>query len=323
LSIILKVKKDLILVMKFNNKYKTIFLDLNSDSFEIKEKINIILSPALYWVKKIKLPVSSIRDVKKLLPSIFEDTLPDGEYSYSVYKANTESEFFIFAYEDKKILKVIEEKNISILNVIGIYFAQSELSNIDSAMKIDEKQSLYVKDEIVILVPCCWLEEKGELNLDLLTLSKNKINIEQFAHIIDMKSLYKFSIALVLLIILVFTELFITLQKIQNVYDLKEVVFEKYNLKPTIFQNKSMLKKYTKIDEKQIKIREYLSYILTIKLKENEKITFINVTNKKIIVHFNGVDSKKTNHIILKFKKNTIKFNLKFKNNTMQMEILL
>ncbi|MDQ7066925.1 MAG: hypothetical protein Q9M40_02365 [Sulfurimonas sp.] len=74
-----------------------------------REKVSIILSPSLYWVQKLSLRVKYVREVKKLLPSIFEDMLPAGQYSYSAYKRG--DDFFIFAYEDKAILKLLQDKS--------------------------------------------------------------------------------------------------------------------------------------------------------------------------------------------------------------------
>ncbi len=72
--------------MQFNRQHKILFLDPNYPAVCGDEKVDIILSPSLYWIKKISLPLNSLREVRTLLPSIFEDMLPDGIYSYSVYK---------------------------------------------------------------------------------------------------------------------------------------------------------------------------------------------------------------------------------------------
>jgi len=181
------------LLTKFSNKSSIIFLDEHANvlplSITNKQKINIILSPSHYWVKKISLPVKYAREAKKLLPSLFEDILPDGNYSYSVYK--NDDDFLIFAYEDKAILDLIAKKNIPSSKIANIYFAQSELDNIKGAMKVNDTQSIYVKDGIVVLLPCCWIEESGNLDLTKIILSKHKINLQQFSHIVDTRSLYK------------------------------------------------------------------------------------------------------------------------------------
>ena len=84
---------------KFNKQIDTIFLDTICDNFHTDNKVNIILSPSLYWIKKVSLPVKNVKDVKPLLASIFEDILPDGTYNYSAYK--NDDAYLVFAYEDK------------------------------------------------------------------------------------------------------------------------------------------------------------------------------------------------------------------------------
>lgn len=202
---------------KFNSNTKTIFLDPASPQIQNLlegEKVNVILSPSLYWVKKLSLPVKYEREAKKLLPSLFEETLPEGNYSYSVYKEG--EEFFIFAYEDKAILEALSNSGISPSSIASVHFAQSEIADINGAVKINETQSIYVKDDIVVLVPCCWIEESGDLDLSALKLSKHSIALQHYAHIVENSSLYKVGAVLVVLCMLVLGEYFITTQKLRR-----------------------------------------------------------------------------------------------------------
>ena len=241
--------------MRFNHNKRIVFLDPNSELSVGREKLHIILSPSLYWVKKVQLPVKYVREVKKLLISLFEDTLPEGNYSYSAYKGGEEGEFFIFAYEDKTILDLLAKQNIPLSSISSIHFAQSELDNLQGALKINETQSIYVKDGIVTLLPCCWIEESGELNLTFLKLSKHKITLAQFGHIVDNSVLMKVGSILSLFILLSWVELFIVKQDIQKIETKSSELFTKYKLKPTMFQNKALLKKYKKIHTQQTKLR--------------------------------------------------------------------
>lgn len=318
--------------MKFNNKFKTIFLDPNSDkkvdnssllipqnSNAKREKVNIILSPSLYWVKKMSLPVKYVREVKKLLPSIFEDTLSEGNYSYSAYKSG--EHFFVFAYEDKAILDLLSKQGISASNIANVYFAQSELDKIDGAIKVNETQSLYVKDSMVLLVPCCWIEEKGDLDLSTITPSRHKVTLKQFGHIVDNSSLYKIGAMLVILVVLVFTEYLITTQKTSYIEDLNSEIFVKHKLKSTIMQNKSLLNKYKKIHTTQTNFREYTSYILSLKLKSDEKLSKLTFKDKTISASFTGV--KKDKDIINVFKSKRLKVKSTYKDEKLVVEIKL
>ncbi len=304
--------------MKFNKSSKTIFLDPNSEKFEVDERVNIILSPSLYWVKKLSLPVKYARDAKKLLPSIFDDTLTEGNYNYSVYKKG--EDFFAFAYDDKLILDTLAQKGVSSSNVENVYFAQSELE-FEGALKVNETQSIYLKEDILILLPCCWIEESGELSLDDISHSKHSISLAQFGHIIDSKSIYKIGAILVVMMILVGVELFITNKKVNEVATLKETLFQKAKLQSTMFQNKATLKKYTKIHTKQTTIREYSSVLLSLKLQKEENINTLSLKDKLLVADFSKLSSQTIKVITKKLKSKKIKFEAKEKERSWHLEI--
>jgi len=305
----------------FDKQLKTLFLDPASSPFKLEEDVNIILSPSLYWVKKVSLPLKYVREVKPLLPSLFEDTLPNGIYSYSAYKAG--DEFYIFAYEDKAIIDTLNSKGILPTQVKNVHFAQSELSEVKGAIKVNETQSIYVKDEIVILVPCCWIEESGDLNINSVSLSKHTISLKQFGHIVNDKSLYTFATIFSLLIILVALEYFITLQKISSTSELRDKLFVQYGLKSTMIQNRSMLSEYKTLHKTQTSLREAASYILSLNLVKEQKLTQLVMKGKKLTAAFIGV--KKGDEVaiekVLKSKK--LQFISNFKDDTWYVEIEL
>ena len=306
---------------KFNKQYKTIFLDPASDSFEIEDDVNIILSPSLYWVKKVSLPVKYLRDVKSLLPSLFEEILPKGNYSYSAYKSA--DEFFIFAYEDKVIIDTLSSKGISSTQIKGVYFAQSELFEIEGAIKINEMQSVYVKDEIVILVPCCWIEESGDLDISSINFSKHRISLKQFGHIVNDKSLYMLVSIFSLLILLVVGEYFITLQKISTTTELRDELFAKHGLKSTMMQNRSMLSEYKTIHKRQTNLRDSVAYILSLSLPNEQKLLQLTLKGKKLIAAFSGVKKGSEASIEKVLKSKKLKFVSNFKDKSWYVEIEL
>ena len=306
---------------KFNKQIKTIFLDPASDSFEIEDDLNVVLSPSLYWVKKVSLPVKYLRDAKSLLPSLFEDTLPEGSYSYSTYKSG--DDFFIFAYEDKFIIDTLSSKGISSTQVKGVYFAQSELSQTQGAIKINETQSIYVKDEIVILVPCCWIEESGSLDIGCIDLSKHSISLKQFGHIVNDKSLYMLASIFSLLIVLVALEYFITVQKISTTTELKDELFSKHGLKSTMIQNRSMLNEYKTIHKRQSNLREYSSYILSMSLVKQQRLLQLSMKGKKLIAAFSGVEKGDEASLQKYLKSKKLQFTSNFKDKSWYVEIEL
>ncbi|MFK5937062.1 MAG: hypothetical protein QM497_01585 [Sulfurimonas sp.] len=308
---------------KFNKQIDTIFLDINSSSFETSEHVNVILSPSLYWVKKVSLPVKYLRDVKALLPSLFEDILPHGNYSYSAYKSG--EEFYIFAYEDKLILDTLHNKGITTAQVHNIYFSQREIFDIHGAIQIDETQSLYKKDDILLLVPSAWTTSHTKLfrTLDKIVLSKNSIALKQFSHLVNEKSLYALASVAVIFLILIASEYFITLEKISKVESLKEKVFAKAGLKATMFQNKSMLKEYQQTDKIQKTVRKRMVNILNIPLKNDTKILDLSLRGKTIKVAFEPISDGVKSTIFNDLKSKNIKFKSSLESTILYVEIEL
>lgn len=317
---------------KFKKQYKYIFLDPQAEvpyahaknglsllGANSNEKINIILAPSLYWVKKVSLPLKNVRDVKKLLPSLFEDTLPFGNYSYSAYKSG--SEFFIFAYEDRQILGTLSKNNIPISSIANVYFAQSVLGHIENAMKINPSQCIYVKDEILLVVPSSWAEESSPLDLSKAKASKHSITLQQFGHIVDSKSLYKIGVIMFILSLLLGTEYFITAHKLQEITTLKDELFVKYNLQPTLLQNNSLLKKYDTLHTKQMKLRDTISYILALKLNPSEELSQLKFKNNVLEAKFNGIVEGKELQITQSLKDKKIEFKSSFKDKSWHVEI--
>ena len=316
--------------MTFNKKYKTLFLDVNTPVMEVDEKVNVILSPSMYWVKKLTILVKSVRDVKKLLPSIFEDTLADGNYNYTAYKNTNdnseESEYFVFAYEDKKIIDILAEKNISMNNVASIRFAQSEFDTLDGAYEIDKEKCLFVKDGVVVLLPSVFIDRVEPLDMSSITLSKHKIVLQQFGHIVDNKSLYKIASVLMILMLFIIGEYFVTKHRTKQITMQKDELFTKYNLKSTMFQNKSMLKKYEAINKKQTKLRKYISHILAVKLKNDEKIALLELKGKVLTANFSGVKKGNDTYIENKVKSilnKNVKLKKKYSKEILYLEISL
>jgi len=309
------------LFMKFNTKYKTIFVDPQMQKVEIHEKVNVILSPSLYWVKKLPLPIKYLRDVKKILPSVFEDVLPLGNYNYSAYKSG--EEFFVFAYEDKLILDTLTQKGITAANIADVYFAQSEFAEFQGALKANETQSMYLKDEILILVPSAFVDASKMLDTDAIVLSKNTISLAQFGHIVDAKSLYKIAAVFGVLLLLLGVEWFVTAQKINEIEALKSALFEQEGAKSTMFENNAILKKHKAIYEKQTKIRECIALVLEVKLAKNETLKEMSLKNKSFVAEFSPLSPATAAAIEKEFKRSGLTYTFAKQSESWRLELAL
>ena len=306
---------------KFSKQTSTIFLDKESGVFDIDGRVDIILSPSLYWVKKVSLPVKYVREAKSLLPSLFEEILPEGIYSYSAYKS--EEDFYIFAYEYKLILDTLASKGVTSSQIRNVYFAQSELFSQESGLKIDESRSLYTKDEVLILMPSVWLKENVDLDLSAIVFSKNSVTLKQFSHLVNDRSLYTFIGILTVLLVLIAIEYFITLHKIDAISQARSEVFSKNGLKSTMLQNRSLLKEYKNQHMTQTRVREYTSELLKLSLKDNVKLSLMEIKNKTYKVEFMGTKNGSESEIIKELKSKHIRFKSTIKDESTRLEIEL
>jgi len=309
------------LFSKFKEQIDTIFVDINSANFELDKSVNVILSPSFYWVRKVSLPVKSLREVKLLLESLFEETLPEGIYSYSVYKQ--EEEYFIFAYEDKKILDVLHTKGIPSAKISAVYFAQSELGNLDEPKKISEEELILAQDGVVILLPEKFAPDVQILDVSDVKVSKNALHLKQFGHIVNEKSLYKIAAIFLVFIALVGTEYFITLHKAQKLQTQREKLFSLYGLKSTMFQNESLLRGYEGDYKTESKLRESMADILSLSLKSGHKIKAIEYKNKKLKFQFDGVKSGDEAYITAFMKSKKLKYSAEYKGGNWYVEVQL
>lgn len=308
--------------MTFKRSSTTLFLDPNSDAileYEKGDKLNVILSPSLYWVKKLTLPVKSVREVKKLLVSIFEDSLPEGHYSYTAYKSG--DKFLLFAYEDKKILSLLNAKGVNLVDVSSIYFAQNEFTSLEGALSINATQSMYVKDELLVLAPSAWISESKELDLKNVELSKNTIKLQQFSHIVDNSSLYKIGAILVILAIILLVEIFVASSKRDAIVELQDEVFSKYKLQSTMFQNQSTKSKYNTIYKTQTKLRESIALFLTMKLKATQKITLIEYKNRVLHVTVSGTSKGQEKSVTSQLDSKGLKYKVSYNDASVKVEM--
>lgn len=314
----------MILFLKFKESSETLFLDLKREcDVDREKKYTIVLSPSLYWIKKVSLPLHHVHEVKKIVATIFEDILPEGNYSYDVIKDG--DAFLLFAYEDSKIKSLLEKRGIALSKVTAITFAQFVYKDRFLPCKVSQDEVLTQQDGIVLLLPCQWFDNVDDLEdkkVDTTAL-KHTIELQQFNHIIDKKILYKGIFVLAFFILLLGIEYITLLEQKESIEKQKEALFLKYSLKPTMMQNRAILQKYEKIDHIERNLREYLASFLDLSLKKGERIEKIYLHDKKLIVTFSGVKKTEIKALLSKFYKNRVDITTKYKAKKLEVEIAL
>lgn len=310
--------------MRFKKEYKKLFLDpLSSEKFAHApgEKVEIVLSPALYWVKKVKLPIKGVREAKKLLPSIFEESLPEGIYSYFTYKSG--EDFYIFAYEERKILELLHKVGVAFGEIASVSFAQSLSAFLETPKQLNEKQALWLKDDLVVLVPLSWVDASETVDISGIKISSNTIKLQQFGHIVDKSSLTKVGVALASLAVIVAAEIFIASAKKEEIVALKEEIFSNYKLQSTLMQNRSALEKYNKINKEQKNLRTSMAAFLSLKLAKEQKITQISSKNRILFVTISKTSQQNLSSIKTQLSEKGILFIESLKNDNLTLEVAL
>ena len=119
---------------------KIVFYTKHFDK-EIKEKVDVILSPEFYWINKIDLDIKSLKEAKKIAKNMFD--LDKDKYIFEAIKLD--NKFFAVAIKKDLNLK-IDKKYIN-----SIRLAQVELYKYE-ALKSKNK-TLKKVDDILFCFP--------------------------------------------------------------------------------------------------------------------------------------------------------------------------
>ena len=309
--------------LRFKQVQQNIYLDDGTDvEFDPQVKYNIILSPHLYWVKKLSLPLKNAKEVKKVAHTLFEESLPeDVSYSYEVYKKG--EDFFVFAYDDAEILALLEEKGITSANIAAVYFAQSELDALEGAYRVNDAEALQVKEGVVVLLPSEWFDELKILDIKRIQPSKYRLKLQHFNSFIEKSSFNKIMIVLALFIAILLVELFIYKHQVTMLTQEKENIFSKYHLKPTMMQNRAILEHYMRKNGQQQKLRVALLSLLQSHLKSSQKIENIEYSNALLKVSISNVSAQDKNRIVALLHKKKIDFTTNLKGSNLLVEVKL
>ncbi len=268
----------------FKNNSKLLYFTQNSPVREIGE-YTLILSPSFYWVKKVNLPVKKISAAKKLAESIYEGSLPAGDYAYDVSKSG--DDFIIIAYDKEKISQEISKKFIKNAKVNSVYFAQNEFTDLTECCGIDQVSSLVNLDGLIMQVPRMCTESKKEVNeyLKDKKLSNKKITLGSLeSSVVSKKELYALVAGVFILLSSFVLDWFNYRSSINKLEDRRSEIISKYDLPQTSIQLKSIKSSLTKTFKTQKKIRDELFVFNSISLQDGEFIESINSNNKETVV---------------------------------------
>jgi hypothetical protein len=266
-------------ILEYKKTHQILYLDSSIDNIstiDIK-RVSIILSPSMYWIQKLLLPLKYKYQIKKAMPSLFEDIITNQD-SISYYSYKDENRDYIIAYDKDKILTYIKALNIKLSSIKGIYFAQSELCN--TAPLVDTTDNILLKqDDIVIELPKSVVDTKDTKAIQEIdiALSKNKINLKNLTADKNRYSIDKISVILMLLIAIFGYEYNILNQQLTDLTIKKKEIRKKYKIKDIKIYHK--LHKEYKL---QKSYREAIAIALSTRLNKDEYIKYISLTKESI-----------------------------------------
>ncbi len=269
---------------------------------------DLILSPQFYWVKKVSLPVKRVSAAKKLAESVFEGSLPEGNYSYDVTVAE-DGEFILIAYDKAEIADAIERFFIKNAKVQGAWFAQHACSDLDECCTVDEDSSLVNLNGLLVQIPRNCTEPKLTIDKYLETLHPKgkKIRFGTLdAEVIDQKTFVYLAAASLLFLGAFGIEYFDYRRALSQLEANKAALVRKYDLPPTTIQLESIKHRLEKTFRTQKKLRDALYALSTLPLEKGSFIRRLDLEPKnaqiEIMLKDTGAADKLKSYLRQKFK---------------------
>lgn len=284
-----------------SNKHKKLFLCLDS-KVDIKDRVDIILSPEFYWVRIFDIPVKNSSQAAHVLPTLFEDVLETtNELSYQVLKLE-DGKYLCFAYINKKIFEAIKNAGISSSQVNSIYFAQTECMQFKQ-FTVCNKSYLYTKDNVLVKVPSSLLTQNINLeeNLENIKLSSNKVDIKLYNSSLSTKQIYSLLVVMLIVCFVNIFKIFDYSSEISTLEEKIESTKKASKLPSSMIQTNSILDTYKLKQKSQIELREAILYILKDKRFELKSIQIKKRNFELEYKAINDVDSLK-NYLTKKYE---------------------
>lgn len=297
-------------------------IDKNTGRIKVEDKINIILTPSFYWIKRAYLEVNFTSSALKYAPSIFEGMLPEGNYSY--YAVKTKKEYMFFAYDPDEIISSLKAKGITASQISGIYFAQNEMHNIKAPVQCNKEDAVVVYNDTVLQVPKYLVDESSlKRNLDeIKELSKHKITLHKSSVTHSIKELAPVLSVLGMLIVLYTTQLFFTYKQQQKL-ESQGSVFQEYKLPLTFVQNSSIEKKLRSSFKAQTSFRKLIFSILKLPLSQRQRIKSLSYEKELFTIVFEMQDYARLRDIELHLHKSLGKLvKIDIEKNVMRVKII-
>lgn len=146
--------------MNFTGNTKDLILIHNDmEELSTKKKINIMLTPQFYTLKREALPVQYAYQAKRIAPSLFDGLLEEGKI-HDFFMIKEEEEWIFIAYDRERIKAFLHSKGINPDKVVKVFFAQQSVKLFTSPILLGEHEALTRLHGTVVIVPQSVFPEK-------------------------------------------------------------------------------------------------------------------------------------------------------------------
>ena len=293
------------LFSKLRNEKKRSFVYIDGkEAVKISQKSDLILSPSFYWVVKERLPVTKLREAKKLFSSVTEGSLPEGDYRFIGLQDSDDPHLFtIIAYDENKIAEKLENLGIRKEQVAHLFFVQSFLQCLEKPVIVDEKNAIDQSNGIIFNLPRNLVSEA--VSLDTFLQCAQKVNAKS-VHIsfdrtllaMESDNVLKISVALTVLAILFIAEAGYYWWIDRSLLRQNANIATHYRIPATGYQRKAVIKKLLRRRDRVAKQRKTFETLFHLPLESHETVEHFNYLKNKISLSIHVASQKRAQQLL-------------------------
>lgn len=263
----------------------TLFLDREAQPVSVQGKVDLILSPSLYWFRTEALPVKTVFQAKKLAPSVFDAITPEGVYSYHVLKRD--EGFWLFAYNEEQIIDAVTRTGIRPSDVRHIYFAQTECAALETPLRLGATRILSSVDGVVTELPARYAATAEEASSFFETHERKgpTVGITLYhSTLLDKKQFKRLSIVAGIFALLYGIEYFTARAQLATLLEEQEKIADTYRLPQTSFERDGLINALNKKQKRQTQLRTTAKALFALPADEENHLERLSLGTRELSI---------------------------------------
>ncbi|UFS62152.1 hypothetical protein LOH54_10895 [Sulfurimonas sp. HSL-3221] len=263
----------------------TLLLDKEAQPVDVQGRVDLVLSPSLYWFRSEALPVKTVFQARKLAPSVFDAIVPEGIYSYHVLKRD--DTFWLFAYNEEQIIGTIARSGIRPTDVRHLYFAQTECAALETPLRLGGTRILSSVDGVVTELPARYAADAEDARHFFESHARQgpAVGITLYhSALLDKKQFKRLSIVAAVFALLYGIEYFTARAHLASVLEEQEKIAETYRLPQTSFERNGLISALEKKQKRQTRLRETAKALFDLPADAENHLERLTLTPRNLTV---------------------------------------